>query len=44
MRPSKPLKCPVYNCFKEMVDDEALMRHYDENHKDLKDLGLELTT
>ncbi len=37
-------KCPVYNCFQEVNDDEALMKHYDLKHQDLKALGLDLTT
>lgn len=37
------LKCPVYKCFKEMSNEQMLIKHYDESHKDLKELGLELT-
>ena len=44
MKTPKILKCPVYKCFKVVNDDEQLMRHYEEVHKDLKELGLELTT
>lgn len=36
------LKCPVYACFKEMRDDEQLMKHYAEAHQDLKSMGLDL--
>jgi hypothetical protein len=36
------LKCPVFKCFKEMSTDEALLKHYDEAHQDLKALGLDL--
>lgn len=38
----RKLKCPVYNCFLEMNDDESLVRHYAEAHRDLKALGLDL--
>jgi hypothetical protein len=36
-------KCPVYKCFLELMTEEALVKHYDEAHKDLKELGLELS-
>jgi hypothetical protein len=36
-------KCPVYKCFKEVADDDQLMKHYNEAHQDLKALGLDLT-
>lgn len=36
------LKCPVYGCFKEVHNDEGLMKHYAEAHQDLKALGLDL--
>ena len=46
LKAPKILKCPVYKCFKVMSDDkdETLLKHYDEEHRDLKELGLELTT
>lgn len=34
--------CPVYKCFKEFKDEEALVKHYNEAHADLKMLGLDL--
>ena len=36
------IKCPVYKCFKELENDEALFRHYESAHKDLKEMGLDL--
>ena len=36
------VKCPVYKCLKEVLDDEQLMKHYSEQHQDLKSLGLDL--
>ena len=44
MKAPKILKCPVYKCYKTMNDDDQLMRHFDDEHRELKDLGLELTT
>ena len=40
---AKILKCPVYECFKPMNDDDQLMKHFEECHRDLKEVGLELT-
>jgi hypothetical protein len=38
----RKLRCPVYNCFADMIDDEHLIKHYAEAHQDLKALGLDL--
>ena len=41
-RQKRQLRCPVYKCFKEVYDDEGLLKHYAESHQDLKALGLDL--
>lgn len=32
VKPITQLKCPVYKCFKEVIDDDSLLKHYDESH------------
>ena len=35
-------KCPVYKCNKRWSNDMELEQHYNEEHNDLKELGLSL--
>eukprot|EP00347_Sterkiella_histriomuscorum_P001394 403372204 len=37
------LKCPVYGCFRDMPDEASLVGHYNDQHQNLKQLGLDLT-